>query len=450
MEQIKFNPQQLEAIQAIVNFILTPFKGQGSEDWCLIINGFAGTGKTTLVQEAIKRVYKLKPHYNICVSAPTHSAVSVLSSFGLDAGIYVESKTIHSLTGLILGENGETRRCFRGSDGSLGNYDVVVLDEGSMAGELIVDTIEQIATTNHVKVIVMGDHGQLNPVKESKSKFFDTNLFPLVKYLTIDERSDKDSPIPSTVTKLREFAYIGKAPSKLVEKLNDNGDGVHIITGKDFITTMLAEFSTDEYKTNSKHCRVLAYTNKEVDKLNTLIRKQLYGKDCDRFVVGETIIIKTPLVKDGELLIATNTECVIKSIGYAKLYDRSDIGKDGSYSEYNVYALTVSVDGKTHRVPVLHESSLKTYSKRCEYLANRAHNKTGTWKQFWDFKGLFTEVKYSHAMTVHLSQGQTFKTVFVRGTNLRKCLKLQERASLWYVSTSRATTNLVIDIYNVG
>src|SRR3954470_14011129 len=71
-----------------------------------VLTGNAGTGKTTLVQALVAEFKGRK--VSICVTAPTHKAVSVLTRKLRDAGISgIETMTIHSLLGLKVSPNDE-------------------------------------------------------------------------------------------------------------------------------------------------------------------------------------------------------------------------------------------------------------------------------------------------------------------------------------------------------
>jgi late competence protein required for DNA uptake (superfamily II DNA/RNA helicase) len=63
------------------------------------LTGNAGTGKTTLMQAVVAKF--LEKGVSICVTAPTHKAVSVLAKKLRDAGLSsIKAMTIHSLLGL--------------------------------------------------------------------------------------------------------------------------------------------------------------------------------------------------------------------------------------------------------------------------------------------------------------------------------------------------------------
>ena len=444
---MKWNDQQLAAIKGIVGFVSRPFDPNNFTGWAITIRGHAGTGKTTMVQEALKQLTAESPQLNVCVTAPTNKATQVLRNFGVDAGINVESLTIFKLLGLVLGDNGEVKRCFEGGEGSFDEYAVVVIDEGSMVGTMLMDKIADKAMAHGVKVIFMGDHCQLNPVMEGMSRVFNGIEVPESYSLTKIMRQDEGSPILQVVGHLRQFAEDGTVPPKFATSMTPQDDGVHCLIGEDFYSAMLDQFDCDEYRNDSTFCRVLAWTNREVDRLNRKIRNRLYGPGCPDFVVGETVCVLSTVFEGNEPVIFTDDECDVMAVGTRLVEDKADFQTlpDG-HPMYKVWMLSLKCEFGVHTAPVLHKDSLRDFNRRCEYLADRAKKKIGTWKSFWAFKDSFVPVRPGHAMTVHKSQGQTFKNIFVQCKNLQDNGNTKERARLGYVAVSRATTNLVLNL----
>jgi DNA replication protein DnaC len=68
----------------------------------LSLSGPAGTGKTYLTTQIVKYFLENKDILDggVCVTAPTHKAVSVLSNILRDNKIKASSRTIHSFLGI--------------------------------------------------------------------------------------------------------------------------------------------------------------------------------------------------------------------------------------------------------------------------------------------------------------------------------------------------------------
>lgn len=150
---INYTLQQAEALIDIALFL-------ADETRCrYILAGYAGTGKTTIVENIINYANNLQ---KCCIaSAPTNQAVKVLrEKFG--DGVEAEFRTLHSvLYGAPDPDTGEWVPNVRFSAS-----DVMVVDEGSMISAGVYrDLLERLADTG-AKVIIIGDSFQLEPVGE--------------------------------------------------------------------------------------------------------------------------------------------------------------------------------------------------------------------------------------------------------------------------------------------
>ncbi len=96
---INFNPQQLAALEDMVRWIADPKRGPEP----YLLQGYAGTGKTTLVRELLERV--TIPLSRIALVAPTNRAAKVL---GNKTGLH--TTTIHKLIYLTVREELEYQR----------------------------------------------------------------------------------------------------------------------------------------------------------------------------------------------------------------------------------------------------------------------------------------------------------------------------------------------------
>src|SRR4051794_27642894 len=108
-----------------------------------VLTGNAGTGKTTLVQMLVTELKDRK--ISVCVTAPTHKAVSVLARKLRDARLSsIPTMTIHSLLGLKVSPNDEENTILvkRGDESNTYRYQVIVIDEASMVSSDLYDFIE--------------------------------------------------------------------------------------------------------------------------------------------------------------------------------------------------------------------------------------------------------------------------------------------------------------------
>ena len=142
----------------------------------LVIKGSAGTGKTTLVDELIRRLIdNITSYKKVYVTAPTNQAVSILADkIEINLG-KIELLTTHSalkISKLINKHTGiETfEPVYNEKNRPLAGVALLIVDESSMIGIKMLEWIEEHATKFKTMVIFIGDDKQLFPVKEKASQ----------------------------------------------------------------------------------------------------------------------------------------------------------------------------------------------------------------------------------------------------------------------------------------
>ena len=77
-------------------------------------------------------------------------------------------------------------------------------------------------------------------------------------------------------------------------------------------------------------------------------------------------------------------------------------------------------------------------------LKNRAAARTISWLDFYGFSENFADLKYNHAITVHKSQGSTYKQAIVNVKNLSLNRSKTEKERLLYTAVTRASKLLIL------
>lgn len=160
------------------------------------IAGYAGTGKSTIVQEAIRRLQEKFNIQSVAMGAYTGKAAYVLRKKG-NAG----AQTIHSMIYTCL-EDPETGELTfsRNPIGSAATADLIVLDECSMIDNAMAADLRSFGKP----ILVMGDPGQLPPINGEGSF---TNRQPDF-FLEEIHRQAADSPIIELATMARQGIMI--------------------------------------------------------------------------------------------------------------------------------------------------------------------------------------------------------------------------------------------------
>lgn len=384
-----------------------------------LLSGQAGVGKTTCIRWFLESL----PPLRVAIVAPTNKAVHVISTAlkGM-RGVNVTYATIYSLLGLKLEASGAVKELADSGKRDVGQYDLVVCDEGSMLNEIVMAHLERKIKFTGTKVLLAGDKEQLPPVGEDESciwKRFKPSF-------TLDKVERHDSDILAFVQSIRAnpnpvFKSVGSDVTVYDESTED---------------AFLGEIErlAKEGVFHAGDAKAIAWRNVTVDTLNFIIRDAYAGKDInDRWVVGDRVIMAAPINSaDGkDTLATTDEEGVIRNIGF----DRHP-----KYPQFRVYKLDVDMDyGDSLVLNVIHEDSEDDLK---DYLDSLAAKKQ--WKMFWDCKDAFHQIKLAFALTSHRSQGSTFLHVFIDSNDIMLNRKVDERSKCLYVAASRASKKLHI------
>lgn len=423
---MELNQGQKAAVERIVEF----FGGQRPAAYGLTLIGQGGTGKTTCVMTAVEQL--LARGKRVLITAPTNKAVKQLvmsaQAHGLDMSA-VTFNTVHRALGLAMLPSEDKKHAFRAGKGCLDAFDVMVLDEGSMLSKYVLyDYLIPECATLGIRLLVMGDDMQLPPVKEQVSPVF--TEFETIR-LTRVERQAEGSEILTVNGILRQAMKDSKPFVAPVVQ----GNGIQEILPAQFVSAVTEAFTLD---TDLDSQRVLAWTNRRVDFLNSAIRQKLYGRKPDRFYPGERVVTGGPVKRNDEVILGTDEECTVVQYRITEVMDETD-GEE--YKVYQVILQPLFTNGGRVVVSVLHEDEEDRVEAKLAKMSRMARGSTAEsgkiWKQFWAFKDMFANIRYCYCITVHRSQGSTYDRVFVDVKDILGNTVRSERQRLLYVAYSR-------------
>jgi exodeoxyribonuclease-5 len=428
---MKLNHGQVEAVdRAVSGFLEKNLKG-------LTIIGEGGTGKTTCVMSAAERW--LAAGLKVLFTAPTNKAVKQLEKAARQYGLHhanVGFQTLHSALGLAMLPDEDKKFAFRAGPGVFALYDIVVVDEASMIGKrALFDYLLPEAETQNVKLLLMGDDMQLPPVREQKSQAFE--VFETIR-LTKVERYDTSGDIGQHNAQLRA-AIASDRPFNYV--VSEHEGDIVAVKSAEFMKFVTTQFTAE---TDLDEQRVLAWRNSRVNEINRAIRQCIYGRGAERFETGERLVTGAPVRSGETTVLSTDEECTVHSVRDSSLED------EDSRELFKTHLLVLNPLHSTAGqviVQVLHNDDLPRYTKRLEYLEAQAKKIPAQSRQFWkrfhNFKDLFAQMRYCYCITVHRSQGSTYKRVFVDVKDILTNNIRTERQNLLYVATSRPSQSLV-------
>jgi exodeoxyribonuclease-5 len=412
-----------------------------------LLTGYAGTGKTTLMQAVASKLQALGK--SVVLTAPTNKAVKVLAAKVQEAGLKVPCQTIHSLLGLKPVHNdSEETRLKRIGRSTADDYNVIVVDECSMVGAELSNFIAE--DLNKQFVLYVGDPAQLSPVTEDDVS--STFRIPSRSHLGTIVRQEADNPILAAATAIRSSdpAAIDWAWARQAEA---GPRGVYL-AGNDADDWMRDAFTSSEFQTDNDSFRALAYTNERVAAINAKAHNWVYGDSPTPFVPGERAICRSPIeIKGVGPAFSLNDEPVVANCrpGIETFKFRDHAGtKNGAplpawSAEVQVWHVTLQHDRLGALTCAMARNERQRRDVDDQLIAEAKQNR-GRWFERFQFKEGLATLQHCYAMTTHVSQGSTFGNVFLDILDIRKLehRRPAEMLRLLYVGATRPTTALIL------
>ncbi|MGK7944825.1 MAG: ATP-dependent RecD-like DNA helicase, partial [Microcystaceae cyanobacterium] len=434
------------ALDRLLNWRQTSQSQRNLKDNFFLLTGYAGTGKTYLIQQFLQATSQNRSP-SVTFTAPTNKATSVLKRMSQEEGLSVECITLHSRLGLqqtIDDVTGE--QIYVPSKDGIPRFteDIVVIDEVSMVNSQLYQYIQE-AMSPYTKVVMMGDPAQLPPVGEEIAPIFAdeelTNRGQLREFV----RYGGAIGCLSLATNTEEMAN----PQEELPPIASSPDGaIKALNSRSFEKTVLEEFSSSQWAEDPDSFRVLAFTNAKVREWNQKIRSIRYGEDAPEFGSGELIVALNPCQNASDSRKnALNTSEESTILRADKYYD--------SDKQLLMWALEIEPLDSNERsataqvIEVVAQESkgdFQRYLKGLKQTALKTRNKAD-WKSFYQAREAYASIDYGYAMTIHKSQGSTFTRVALDEDNINIAGSKQDekfRNQLIYTALTRARTQVYV------
>ena len=480
MDSIILNQSQQNSIKKLDNFIDSIY------DKFYILKGSAGTGKTTVITHFLNN-----PKFNsykIAFSATTNKAVSVLkqmSPFKEDNSKY-SFLTIHKLLNIRRKINKDGKEEFNMVEDnkklvksmSIFQYDIIIIDECSMLSNEIILSLQKLKNLRG-KIIFIGDPAQLPPVNEDSHIF---NMKDIPSY-ELKEIMRYKGNIVNLANKVRDLVFNKDTKIKFKEYKCDT-ISINKKYEKWFNSYLvnLKEGLSDSNLDNLPIC--LTYTNRQTEKINLGIRKELFGDNIMRFMENEIIIFNNYyLLNKNKSAYYTSQKSRVKKVemtvikpkylGLCDIYKKEILGEKrnkiidkfdlifGCFKELEikVWKLVLQNDDIVY---VVHDTkeynelieTLSTKIKKIRIFLNKIYGKYKYYEELmeviWSYLyesviDIFADVSYGYCITTHKSQGSTFNNVYVDMNNIIfKNTNIEESYRCLYTAITRTSNKLGI------
>lgn len=462
---ITYNKEQQSAIINAVSFLKT----NTDPTQYYVIEGKAGTGKTTIAKEILKEF----EDEQIYVAAVSHKAKGVIkNSFGEDT----RGKKFFSIASLLgmKGINDNDTQTTKFQVGTkvplLDNPPaLLVIDEASMITEDVLKKIIDInsSLSRPFQMLFLGDIGQIQPIRDDQSEFYRTHKDLLNKKSDIFNSKHKSK----LITRVRQgeanpilpYAdYFWENSQKENPELNptqhivrnnqitDKGSLLFSNSEGEVLNSVIKAVKNAVDKGLTNHVKIVTYHVNEKAELNQKIHETLFGKDSD-YSKGDFIILNQQFDVLPYVTMENSTEMQITGI------------KDIEEDENGIHILSIETNGSAYDVhdgterknctiQVVSRNDIAKYKDILQEMATKAKRqangplKRELWRQFWRYKGLYADVDFGYAITAHKSQGSTYDIVVVDEKDIMgtSATSNQEKSELIYTALTRPRKTAIV------
>lgn len=395
---------------------------KGDQKDTLIVRGYAGTGKTTVISSLVRVLPLFNFRYSLL--APTGRAAKVIS-------VYAERKafTIHKIIYRQIADpkTGELKFVKQK------NYfkkTVFIVDEASMISDengflnngLLKDLLDYVFEDRSNKLILIGDNAQLPPVGSSQSPGLDlpylkTNYGVDASEVELSEvvRQERDSGILMNATQLRKSVFSEK--QNIVFETS-KFDDIYKMTHQKLEEGI--RYSYDKF--GMEETAIICRSNWQAVQYNEYIRRTILFKE-DEIEAGDIIMVVRNnyfvLDPDSAAGFIANGEFaeVRKIVSFEEKYGFrfADIElKLLDYPNMEAFQAKVFLDTLHSNTPSLSsEENNSLYHKvRENYMEFKSRKKFKEAIQNDEYLNAL-QIKFAYALTCHKSQGGQWKAVFI-------------------------------------
>lgn len=425
------------AFQIYSNFAFEPTFGQKKiienlSDWIcdsdsgriFILNGYAGTGKTTIIAALVNalKTLKIKP----ILLAPTGRAAKVMARYtGENANtihkkIYRQKSLAADEASFSLNINKEQDAYFIVDEASmLSNHTVDGAVFGS--GSLLDDLVKFVHSGKRCRLMMVGDNAQLPPIGHDRSPALDAaamGVYGPVTYCSLDDvvRQSSDSGILFNATLVRCMLESGIYEPPLFDT---SFADVQSINGGEFLEAVEDCYS----RFGREETIVITRSNKRANQFNDGIRRRvLYAEEeiesGDMLMVVKNNYHYTERIEDCPMEFIANGDIarLTRIRRFEELYGFRFAEARLTFGDYNETDIEckIMLDTLSSQAPSLTAEQ----SRKLFYAVNEDYADIGSkvkrYKEVRENEHFnAVQIKFAYAVTCHKAQGGQWSAVFV-------------------------------------
>lgn len=441
------NLQQDQLIGKLAEFLTS-----SQSDAVFLMQGYAGTGKTSLVGSLVKTLTEL--NQKTVLLAPTGRAAKVFSSYASHPAFTIHKK-IYRQKAFSVDMEG-----FQISD-NLQKNTLFIVDEASMisnssdgssfgTGHLLDDLIEYVFAGENCKLLILGDIAQLPPVGQISSPALQPQTlrgFGLhVSYFCLTEvaRQAQNSGILLNATLLRELMEKGE-PYDLPKLRLSGFKDVKKVMGGELIEEIDQAYGRD----GLDETIIITRSNKRANQFNMGIRNQILYRE-DELNSGDLLLVaknnyhwakdikEIDFIANGDIMEVKRVRRIQEMYGF-RFADVEVRFPDYDFDlEVKIILDTLHSEAPALSMPMNQRLFEEIYADYEGIPSQRERIRRV--KEDPYFNAL--QVKYAYAVTCHKAQGGQWKNVFLDMGYINKEHLGLDFYRWLYTAFTRSTENL--------
>lgn len=411
-EALPFRPvaEQREALLVVARFLFSPEPTKA-----LILNGFAGTGKTSLMAAVVKVLASLKKR--TVTLAPTGRAAKVASGFSgapastIHRHIYRPIGNEPGQRGFMLARNRLTDTLFIVDEASM-------ITDGNERDSLLLHLVRYVYSAPGCTLMFVGDVAQLPPVGHEGSPAMEPNrlrqlgLTPWSISLTQTMRQGENSGILLNATLVRQALYTAN-PVQLTLRARGFSD-VEVVSSYDLADTLASSWD----RVGAEETIIITRSNKRANNFNSQLRARVLMAEeplqrGERLIISKNDYYWCERNKVKGFLANGQTAEVVWAGGMEKAYGRyfvdAELQLPDSETPIGVKIMLRSLMAEGPSVPA--QEMQQFYRMVMDSYEGEFSEKDRATADDPYFNAL--QVKYAYCVTCHKAQGGQWRHVYL-------------------------------------
>lgn len=437
--------------------VLSLFAGyicEGSNDSIFLLTGYAGTGKTSVINALVKTLSALR--LKSVLLAPTGRAAKVLSSYtGQNAytihkKIYRQKSIKDGIGSFVLDRNLQRNAWFIVDEASMISNSA---NEASVfgSGKLLDDLLEYVYSGIDCRLILVGDTAQLPPVGSPASPALDTGVLGTYGFGLIAAelkqvvRQSESSGVLMNATRVRLLIENGELARPEID--TRGFDDVKRIPGEELIDEITEGYGS----AGLDETIIVVNSNKLANRYNQGIRNRIFFREeeigpGDMVMVVRNNYFITDEEKGIEFIANGDIAEVRKIRKYEEIYGFRFADMELYFRDYDLEIETkVILDVLNLDAPALPADRNRELFQNI--LADYVHLKTR--KKQYDavrndryFNAL--QIKFAYAVTCHKAQGGQWERVFIDQGMFNRTELTPDYLRWFYTALTRSTDRVYL------